>query len=157
MKVLNLNGLIKTDLELAEEKCKALTELREAIASAQDMRRIQARVNIQVAEADAEVQRLMREMGTKTTFIDYDGQGLKATVVEAERVKINEQLLRENLTDPVWRSLVKEKVDSSKLEDAVAKGYVTVDLLDQVTTVEKNKSYVRYSLVSTEEADEDAG
>lgn len=140
-----------------EDNCKALTELREAIATAQDLRRIQARVNVQVAEADATVQRLMKEMGTKTSLIDYDGQGLKATVVEAERVKINEQLLRENLTDPVWRSLVKEKVDTSKLEDAVAQGYITVDLLDQVTTVEKNKTYVRYSLVSSEEADEDAG
>ena len=149
MKVLNLDGLIKTDRELAEE-------LEEAIASAQDLRRVQARVNVQVAEADAKVQELFRQVGKKTALVGYDGQYLKATVVEAERVKIDEQELKRHLTDPVWRSLLAEKVNTSKLEDAVAQGYVSLDLLDQVTTVEKNKPYVRYSLVDPEEASEDA-
>lgn len=134
--------------ELAEQQ---RTELGKAIASAANARWLKDVATADYVAAEAEVQRLLRELGEKRA---NNGE-YQATLVEVERVKIDEEKLLRSLTNEVRDWITDRKLNKGKLEDAVANGYVTAEWVAECATVEKNKPFVRFSLY--EESDEDAG
>jgi len=134
--------------ELAEQQ---RTELAKAIATAAAARQAKDAATAYYVETEAEVQRLLKALGEKRA-----NDGLyQVTLVEAERVKIDEEKLLRSLTREVRDWITDRKLNKSKLEDAVANGYVTAEWVAECATVEKNKPFVRFSLY--EESDEDAG
>lgn len=94
---------------------------------------------------------------TRAEVVFPAGERLKASVVRAERVVTDYDLLRERIDDEgVWNSITKQVVDPALLEAAVAMGVVSKDDVAAVSETRPNKPFIKItgdaSKVALEEA-----
>jgi len=74
--------------------------------------------------------------------------GFRYTLVQAERVKINELGLKKALGARLFNKLTVAKVDQNKLKSAIAEGIVDPVVLEQHSEVVLNKPSIRITEVS---------
>lgn len=135
MKVINLEGLTDPNPPLADA-------LEFAIAHARVCKLELAQAVARDAEAQAHLVQLLKERGEKVVTTDLGG-GLQATLVEAERLKIDETKLRTTLDPVTWRSVSTRKLDKERLEQAVAEEAWLAETVASCSELVTNKPYVR--------------
>lgn len=72
-----------------------------------------------------------------------DGGKVKGTLVEAERLKIDEPKLKARLTAKQWKQVTKQVLDNELLEAAVAMNVVDPMVVAEVSETVMNKPYIR--------------
>lgn len=98
----------------------------------------------------------LKAAGQKTVSAVFpDGETVKGTLVQPQRVIIDEERLKKALPAPKWKKVVKEVLDKDKLEAAVALGEIDTNIVAGVSSVVDSKASVRLSgdatLVALEE------
>lgn len=126
------------------------TELTEHLQQMQEAKQLIERAERDFAHAQEQVIKLMEQAGNKTTVVDVDGSRLKVTVVEQERMKINDIELRNAIGENLFDRVTARKVDTALLKDAITNGMIDANVVAQVTTVTKSSPYVRISTASAE-------
>lgn len=126
------------------------TELTEHLQQMQETKQLIERAERDFAYAQEQVIKLMEQAGNKTAVVDMDGAKIKVTVVEQERMKINDTELRNAIGEDTFNLVTVRKVDTVLLKEAITKGTIEADVVAKVTTIAKSSPYVRISTVSAE-------
>lgn len=122
----------------ADQVDQGLQELLDELA---DLKAEKTRVEEHLAETQAELIDYMKSQGIKT----IESSKHKGTLVEGQRVKIDEDRLAELLPKRLWDLITKQVVDTKKLEDAVATGSIDVEIVAEASTNVPVRPYVRVS------------
>ncbi len=75
----------------------------------------------------------------------------KITIVEAERVKVDEDLLKELVPATVWEAVTLRKVSNPLLTQALLDGVLDADSIEKAITITKNSPYPSYSAIGDDE------
>lgn len=81
----------------------------------------------------------------------YVSDGIKFTLVQAERTKINEDALKKALGAVKFRKLCKQVVDQSKVKEAINNGELDPVVLAQHSEVVLNRPSIRFTKVGADE------
>ena len=75
----------------------------------------------------------------------HEGEDVTAVLVEPERSVVDEELLRELVSDETWDSITTTKVvvDMTKVDAAIASGDLDLKVLERVVHYERSKPYIR--------------
>ena len=94
--------------------------------------------------AKALVERMVAN-GQKTISTGIDGEEIKGTLVQAQRVKYDEDRLKGALTAKQWGKVTTAVLDKTKLEAAIVIGEVDPNTVAACSTVTDTKPYVKIS------------
>lgn len=122
-----------TIINSVNKKIAILSEIKSNINS----------MDIQRKEIELEIIDLLDEVGLSTIDTDIEEGTVKATIVRAVSVKIDETGLRESLSDKQWQSISTRVLDEKLLEDKVARGLISIDLVANNSTEVQKKPYVK--------------
>jgi hypothetical protein len=103
-------------------------------------------------KAQARLVEMIKEKDQKSTSVRAGNTIIKATVVQAEQVKIDEPGLRKALGAKVYDDLCVKKIDKNKLREAVTEKKVDAVVVAQHTEVSLGSAYIKFS--ETKEIDE---
>jgi hypothetical protein len=95
--------------------------------------------------AQVEAISVMKSQDLKFVVLEVSDGIVKATVVEGTRVNIDEEKLKAKVGSKVWAEMLTPQLDKRKLEAQVALGKVSAKVLDECSTEEPNKPYLRFS------------
>lgn len=73
----------------------------------------------------------------------------KATCVQSETVKIDEDGLKAKLGEDVWEQITTSKLDMKKLESMVATGAIAVEHVEEYSTIVPRTPYVKITKAKT--------
>jgi hypothetical protein len=112
-----------------------------------DLARIKA-LEDELAKQKAAVQEslvtALKAVGQKTASATTDnGDSIKGTLVEAQRVTYDEDRLKKALGAPVWKKVTKQVLDKQKLEAEITVGAVDPNVVAGCASVADNKPYVK--------------
>lgn len=110
-------------------------------------------------KAKAEAAQLLFEEQQERVVKTFEAQGrktmksgtVKATLVERSLTRYDERGLAKALGAPVWNKVTKRVLDKPKLEDAVDKGEVDINVVAQHATVVPSKPHIRFSAVTPDD------
>ena len=125
-------------------------ELIDSLLQMQEAKQLIERAERDLAFAQERVIKLMEQSGNKTTVVDLSGTKSKITVVEQERLKINDTELRNAIGEDAFNLVTVRKVDTTLLKAAVTNGTVDANVMSKVSTITKSSPYVRISVASAE-------
>lgn len=90
----------------------------------------------------------LRKYSYRSTGVDDTDQPVMvtATLVEPTRTDIDEDLLRELVSDEVWVRITTTKiaVDRKKIDSAVAEGLLDLEVLERVVSYRDTNPYIRF-------------
>lgn len=96
-----------------------------------------------VAKAKESLFALLEKHELETIKVGEDGSSTKVTIVRPTSMEFNEEGLKESVSDSVWRQITKLVLDKKALEDAVARGKVSVDIVAQNSKEVAKKPYLK--------------
>jgi hypothetical protein len=89
------------------------------------------------------------------TWVPWGDQ--KVTVVEAERVKVDEDLLKSSVDAATWEKVTKTSVVLEKVREAAVEGLIDGETLNNAFTITTNQPYAKFSELTEEDlSDQDA-
>jgi hypothetical protein len=100
---------------------KQVLEMREALATAEQ----------NLARAEASFKLELAKQGVDYAVVD----GTKVAVVKGERPSYSVELLKDLVSDKVFKTVTKFAVDGKKFKSAVEVGVIKADVADAVTTI----------------------
>lgn len=151
MKVLRLDKATSDSYTVAEDE---MDELDVAIAHLADVRVKRDRAEKVFQNAQDAVLALLDERQEKSHWSPLNN-GLTATMVQREMVKIDEEALYNKIAnEEIWHKVTVMKVDQRKLEQAIAMQIVPLDVVNECSTVKPSKPYVRLSEHREQESEE---
>jgi hypothetical protein len=89
------------------------------------------------------------------TWVPWGDQ--KITVVEAERVRVDEKLLKERVDAETWESITKTSVVIEEARKAALAGHIDGQTLNDAFTVSRNSPFAKFSDLTAEDLDEQNG
>lgn len=110
------------------------------------MATIKAAIEVLTVEKREVETRLVEGMKTsqvKSSTADIDGETIKGTLVEAERVTIDEAKLKKALSAAQWKKVTTLVLDKEKLEAAVVQNIVDGQLVAGASEIKQNKPYIK--------------
>ena len=125
-------------MRIRTRRSEALTRFIDAKKAADHAKR-------ELDAAEQELIESLRAAGDKSTSLTEGDKVQRATVVQTETTKIDEEGLRKALGVKLWNKVTVRKVDKAKLTTIIADGEVSPELASGFLTVQKNKPYIRYS------------
>jgi hypothetical protein len=125
-------------MRIRTRRSEALTRFIDAKKAADHAKR-------ELEAAEAELIESLRAAGDKSTSLTEGDKVQRATVVQTETTKIDEEGLRKALGVKLWNKVTVKKVDKAKLTAIIADGEISPELASGFLTVQKNKPYIRYS------------
>lgn len=99
----------------------------------------EAEIKAKLAELNSEV--LIFVDSTGDTTVDYNNS--KFTKVQSTSQSMDEDELKNNVGTAIFNTISVRAVDKKLLDVAVQKGKVTLDDIAKVTTIKKNKPYLK--------------
>lgn len=96
-----------------------------------------------VAKAKESLFALLEKHELETIKVGEDGSSTKVTIVRPTSMEFNEEGLKESVSDSVWRQITKLVLDKKALEDAVARGKVSVDIVAENSKEVAKKPYLK--------------
>lgn len=97
----------------------------------------------QVEKSKLELMELLEKHNISSTEQEVQGESVKVTVVRPTRLEIDEDGLREDLTEAIWRLVTKAVIDKKALESAVAKGKIEPQTISKHSKEVATKPYLR--------------
>lgn len=98
------------------------------------------------SEKDTVEARIIDAIGTKPATVPVPWGGkVKATVIAAERVIINEDVLQKTLGAKLWGKVTKAVLDKAKLEAHITTGDIDANVVAACSETKVNKPYVKIS------------
>lgn len=83
-----------------------------------------------------------KEQKTRAVTMD-DGKVVTATVVKGETVETDYDMLAKRVGASVWAKITKRVIDTSKLQDAMAKELVSANDIADVSTIKPKSPYIK--------------
>ena len=120
-------------------------ELVEAVESLIRVRSMMARLQERKEELTAEIIALLASRGSAD--LDIAGARHRVTVVSSEKARFNLHEARRLLAADVVAQIVSEYVDSAKFKDALRRGLIPDEFIDDILSFEQKKPYVRVTSV----------
>ena len=108
-------------MALTTSTAKAVLAKREALAIAEQ----------ELAQAEASFKLELAKEGVDFAVVD----GTKVAVVRGERPSYSVELLKDLVSDKVFKTVTKFAVDGKKFKSAVEVGVIKADVADAVTTI----------------------
>jgi hypothetical protein len=108
-------------MALTTSTAKAVLAKREALEIAQQ----------ELAQAEASFKLELAKEGVDYAVVD----GVKVAVVKGERPSYSVEILKELVSDKVFKTVTKSAVDGKKFKSAVEVGVIKADVADAVTTI----------------------
>ena len=108
-------------MALTTSTAKAVLAKREALEIAQQ----------ELAQAEASFKLELAKEGVDYAVVD----GIKVAVVKGERPSYSVELLKDLVSDKVFKTVTKFAVDGKKFKSAVEVGVIKADVAEAVTTV----------------------
>ena len=96
-----------------------------------------------VAKAKESLFALLEKHELETIKVGEDGDSTKVTIVRPTSMEFNEEGLKDSVSDSVWRQITKLVLDKKALEDAVARGKVSVDIVAENSKEVAKKPYLK--------------
>lgn len=87
----------------------------------------------------------MKDNAIKTALIGVDGESVSATLVEGERLVIDEALLISKLDKRQLGKIMKPVVDRELLEAAVKLGHISADLVASCSEMKPSAAYIKFT------------
>jgi len=134
-------------MRIRTRRSEALTRFIDAKKAADHAKR-------ELEAAEEELIDALRTAGDKSTSLTEGDKVQRATVVQTETTKIDEDGLRKAVGVKLWNKITVKKVDKAKLTTTIADGEISPELASGFLTVQKNKPYIRYSEGQKKENDE---
>lgn len=125
---------------------QAVEELREA-------KRVEAEAADRVRLANEHVIELLHKTRKKSTSIQDGGKYYKATIVSPERVDIDEKGLAKEIGAPAFRKVSDLKVNRKKLEEALASGELSAEVVGKHLHTRDARPYIRFTEGVLDDAD----
>ena len=125
-------------MRIRTRRSEALTRFIEAKKAADHAKR-------ELELAEEELIESLRAAGDKSTSLTEGDKVQRATVVQTESTKIDEDGLRKAVGVKLWNKITVKKVDKAKLTETIADGEISPELASGFLTVQKNKPYIRYT------------
>ena len=136
-------------MRISTRRSAALTRYIEAKKAADHAKR-----DLELAEE--ELTEALQAAGQKTITLTEGDKVQRATYVQTESTKIDEEGLRKAVGVKIWNKVTDRKVNKAKLVTVIGEGEVSQELASSFITVQKNKPYIRYSEGQKREDDEDS-
>jgi hypothetical protein len=108
-------------MALTTSTAKAVLAKREALEIAQQ----------ELAQAEASFKLELAKEGVDYAVVD----GVKVAVVKGERPAYSVEILKDLVSDKVFKTVTKSAVDGKKFKSAVEVGVIKADVADAVTTI----------------------
>ena len=108
-------------MALTTSTAKAVLAKREALAIAEQ----------ELAQAEASFKLELAKEGVDYAVVD----GIKVAVVKGERPSYSVEILKDLVSDKVFKTVTKPTVDGKKFKSAVEVGVIKADVADAVTTI----------------------
>lgn len=108
-------------MALTTSTAKAVLAKREALAIAEQ----------ELAKAEASFKLELAKEGVDYAVVD----GIKVAVVKGERPSYSVEILKDLVSDKVFKTVTKPTVDGKKFKSAVEVGVIKADVADAVTTI----------------------
>jgi hypothetical protein len=108
-------------MALTTSTAKAVLAKREALEIAQQ----------ELAQAEASFKLELAKEGVDYAVVD----GVKVAVVKGERPSYSVEILKDLVSDKVFKTVTKSAVDGKKFKSAVEVGVIKADVADAVTTI----------------------
>lgn len=105
--------------------------------------------------AEEELAEALRTAGQKSISLTEGDKVQRATYVQTETTKIDEDGLRKAVGVKVWNRITNRKVDKAKLMTVIGEGEISQELAASFITLQKSKPYIRFSEGQRKEEDED--
>lgn len=100
-------------------------------------------------EQQERVVKLLEQQGRKSAT----NGSVRARLVIGSSTRYDERGLAKALGAPVWNKVTKKVLDKGKLEDAVDKGDIDLNVVAQYATVTPNKPYIRLTPVTADDSE----
>jgi hypothetical protein len=104
--------------------------------------------------AEEELVEQLREQHKKSVTLTEGDKVQRATFVQTESTKIDEEGLRKAVGVKIWNAITDRKVNKAKLLEQVGTGTLTEQQVAPFITVVPNKAYLRYSEGQRKDAEE---
>ena len=121
-------------------------ELTTAIADANRLKAEKAAAEERYKEAEARLIKLMEAEGVRSSTKEIEGVSIRATLVERERVTIDEPSLRKALGARLFNKLTVRKLDQGLLKQAIVDEQVDPVVVSQHSVITRDRAYVRLSM-----------
>lgn len=108
-------------MALTTSTARAVLAKREALAIAEQ----------ELAQAEASFKLELAKEGVDYAVVD----GIKVAVVKGERPSYSVEILKDLVSDKVFKTVTKPTVDGKKFKSAVEVGVIKADVADAVTTI----------------------
>lgn len=96
-----------------------------------------------VSQAKEALFALLEKHEMETVKVGEDGESVKVTIVRPTTMEFDEAGLKDSVSESVWRQITKLVLDKKALEDAVARGKVSVDTVAQNSKEVAKKPYLK--------------
>ena len=96
-----------------------------------------------VSKAKEALFALLEKHELETVKVGEEGASTKVTIVRPTTMEFNEDGLKKSVSDSVWRQITKLVLDKKALEDAVARGKVSVDIVADNSKEVPKKPYLK--------------
>ena len=97
----------------------------------------------EASEAVSEAQQTLLDILSAERLPGWNVDRVTVTVVEAERLQLDEGMLRRKLGSTAYRKICKLSLDRKLLEDAMARGEIDANTVAECSTLVPNKPYLR--------------
>jgi len=96
-----------------------------------------------VSEAKEALFALLEKHELETIKVGEEGESAKVTIVRPTSMEFDEAGLKDAVSETVWRHITKLVLDKKALEDAVARGKVSVETVAQHSKEVAKKPYLK--------------
>jgi hypothetical protein len=127
--------------------------LEAAIAHLASSKKLKEQADALVKDAELKVVDLMHKMREKSYISTVGELQFKATVVHAERIKVDGEGLKATLGTRKFNTVADYKVSQSKLTKAIEDGKIDQEVVAPFLTVQETKPYIRLTEAQEEETD----
>lgn len=94
----------------------------------------------------ADTVKAMHDADTDHFEIDMPEGTVKVSLVEVDRMILDEDALRARLGEDVWAGCTKEVLDKDLLEARIATGEIDADIVQQCAEWRPNKPFVKFTV-----------
>jgi len=107
--------------------------------------------------AEEELAESLRTAGQKTISLTEGDKVQRATYVQTETTKIDEDGLRKAVGVKLWNRVTDRKVNKAKLITLIGEGEISQEPASSFISVQQSKPYIRFSEGQRKEEDSDDG
>lgn len=121
------------------------TDADPVLAEYLDARKAKEEAERKFRLAEDELLGNMRALSDKTRTLTDGGKVYRATYVQTNQTKVDEEALQKKIGKIAYRKLCDLKINKRKIEEAMNNGDLPVEVIGPLVTEVPGKPYIRYS------------